>query len=122
VPHARRRLGDQGEQLAKQFLLDRGYAIEQQNYRCPEGEIDLVCRDGDSLAFVEVKTRRGTAFGDPEEAVTAAKLRHIAAAAEHYLSEQPLGDVPWRIDVVAVALDATGRMEEIRLLRNAGLW
>jgi putative endonuclease len=122
VPHARRLLGDQGEQLAKQFLLDRGYAIVQQNYRCPEGEIDLVCRDGDSLAFVEVKTRRGSAFGNPEEAVTAAKLRHIAAAAARYLSEQPLGDVPWRIDVVAVALDATGRMEEIRLLRNAGLW
>jgi putative endonuclease len=122
MPHARRRLGDRGEQLAESFLAGHGYVVVERNYRASGGEIDLVCRDGDTLAFVEVKTRRGTAFGMPEEAVTAAKLAHIVAAAEHYVAERELAGAPWRVDVVAIELDTSGRLVEVRLVRDAADW
>lgn len=122
MPHARQSLGDRGELLAERFLQARGYAVLARKYRCPHGEIDLVCRDGESVVFVEVKTRRGTAFGAPEDAVTAAKLAHIAAAGQQYLAEQRWDEQPWRIDVVAIDLDGAGRLREIRLIDHAGTW
>ncbi|MDB5077744.1 MAG: YraN family protein [Chloroflexi bacterium] len=122
MPHARRRLGDRGEQLAVTFLRERGYTVLEQNYRCPDGEVDLVCRDGNELAFIEVKTRRGTMFGVPEEAVTPAKLAHVVAAAGHYLSEHDLESQAWRVDVVAIQLDTAGRLQEVRLIPNAADW
>jgi putative endonuclease len=122
VPHARRRLGDRGEHIAEAFLAEHGYAILARNYRALGCEVDLVCRDGDSLAFVEVKTRRGTAFGVPEEAVTPAKIAHIVAAAEHYVAEHDLAGTAWRVDVVAIQLDTSGRLVEVRLVRDAADW
>ncbi len=89
------------------------------NYRCAAGEVDLVCRDGETLVFVEVKTRRGTAFGLPEEAVTARKLTRLGAAGQHYLQRSDCSDDAWRIDVVAVELDSTGKLVEIRLIAGA---
>lgn len=118
MPHARRRLGDVGEELAARFLAERGYVVVTRNYRCASGEIDLVCRDEDTLAFVEVKTRRGGAFGLPEEAVTARKLARLQAAGQDYLQRLDCRD-PWRIDVVAVELDARGALLEIRLIAGA---
>jgi putative endonuclease len=122
VPHARQALGDRGELIAERFLAARGYTVLARKYRCPAGEIDLVCRDGDTLAFVEVKTRRGTAFGAPEEAVTAAKLAHIAQTGEHYLAAHDAADQLWRIDVVAIELDGRGRMVDVRLIAGAADW
>ena len=122
MPHARRRLCDRGEQLAEAFLARRGYVMVARNYRCAGGEVDLICRDGDVLAFVEVKTRRGSAFGAPEEAVTAGKIVHIAAAAEHYLAEFDLASAAWRIDVVAIQLDSMGGLIDVRLVCNAADW
>ncbi len=121
MPHARRKLGNRGELIAERFLAERGYTLLERGYTCREGEIDLVCRDGDTLAFIEVKTRRGTAFGIPEEAVTAQKLSHIEGACLHYLQQQPEGQ-PWRIDVVAVQLDTMGRVLDVRLIANAADW
>jgi putative endonuclease len=118
VPHARRRLGDVGEELAARFLTERGYVVLSRNYRCTVGEIDLICRDGETLIFVEVKTRRGTAFGVPEEAVTARKLARLEAAGQDYLQRFDCPD-SWRIDVVAVELDSTGKLLEIRLVAGA---
>lgn len=122
MPHARRRLGDRGELIAERFLLARGYTILARNYRCAEGEVDLVCRDAESITFVEVKTRRGTAFGAPEEAVTPAKLAHIAQAGQRYLFGLGTPDLPWRIDVVAIALDDAGHLLDVRLIANAADW
>jgi putative endonuclease len=122
MSHARRRLGDRGEHLAESYLVDHGYEPVARNYSCAAGEVDLVCRAGDVLVFVEVKTRRGIAFGIPEEAVTPAKIAHIAAAAQHYLAEHELDSLPWRIDVVAVQLDRAGRIDEIRLIAGVGDW
>jgi putative endonuclease len=122
MPHARRRLGNRGEQLARRFLMERGYVVLAANYTCQAGEVDLICRDGDVLAFVEVKTRRGDRFGAPEEAVTAMKIAHLASAAESYMAEYGEEGSLWRIDVVAVALGPAGGVDEIRLIRGAGEW
>lgn len=120
MPHTRQRIGDRGEAIAERFLCARGYTILARKYRCREGEIDLVCRDGDILAFVEVKTRRGNLFGTPEEAITAAKLAHLAQAGQHYLMDHAREGDPWRIDVVGIDLDPTGRVLDVRLTPDAG--
>lgn len=112
----RKRLGDAGERLAAGWLEQRGYAIRARNWRCPYGELDLVAERGGELVFVEVKTRRGERLGAPEEAVTLAKRRRLAASAACYLAEVAAGadDVAYRIDVIAVDLAPSGRLREIR--------
>ena len=102
------RLGRQGEELASGYLRGAGCGILAANYRCPWGEIDLVAWDGDELAFVEVRTRRTTTFGSPQESITRRKADHLVAAAQHYLQnhtpETDREDTPWRIDLVSVSL------------------
>lgn len=105
---ARAQLARWGEEAAASFLRGRGFAILHRRYRCPAGEIDLVCRDGAVLVFVEVKTRaaRGGAGPEtgpaPEEAVGPLKASRLRQAARHFLYEHRLGAVPCRFDVVAV--------------------
>jgi putative endonuclease len=80
---AKDELGRRGERIAERALTGRGYEILDRNWRCPEGEIDLVALDGEALVFIEVKTRTSTAFGHPFEAITPGKLsrlRRLAAA------------------------------------------
>jgi putative endonuclease len=96
-----------------------GYRILEHNFRCRYGEIDLVAEEGSDLIFVEVKTRRGVAFGRPEEAVTAAKQRKIVEVANYYLDLHACFERSWRVDVVAVQLSVSGRLEEIRIYRHA---
>jgi putative endonuclease len=118
----RQGVGRRGEALAAAYLRERGYEIVAENVRTPFGELDLVCRCEGTLVAVEVKTRRSAAYGLPEEAVTPAKLAHIAAALEHYLQVQDLSaTADRRIDVVAVELGPTGQPLAIRLLQGAGL-
>ncbi len=81
------------------------------------GELDFIARDGDTLCFVEVKGRRGTGFGSPEEAVTLAKRRHMLRAAEAYLQAKRLRAVLCRFDVVSI-LDLPGNLK-ISILRSA---
>lgn len=97
----RRKLGQWGEEQAARYLEGRGCRVVATNWRCTAGEVDLVVQDGEWLAFVEVRTRRGRAYGTPEESITAAKLARMAAVAESYVYEEGwAGD--WRLDVVAV--------------------
>jgi putative endonuclease len=97
----RRKLGQWGEEQARRHLEARGCTVVAANWRCTAGEVDLVVRDGDWLAFVEVRARRGQAYGTPEESITAAKLARMAAVAESYVYEHGWeGD--WRLDVVAI--------------------
>jgi len=114
----RRGLGRHGEELAARHLEDKGYQIVTRNWRCRAGEIDLVVRDGDALAFVEVRTRRGKAFGSPEESITPAKQARLATLAETYIQEEAWPG-NWRIDVVAVEMDARGRLLRIDHYDNA---
>ena len=84
----KQQFGRAGENFAAEVLQQSGYEILQRNYRCRAGEIDLIAeRDGD-LFFIEVKSRRDTAFGQPCEAVTATKQQHMKRAAASFLSEQ----------------------------------
>ena len=112
-------LGRKGEQLAADALQAQGMAIVERNYRCAVGEMDIIAREGDTLVFVEVKTRRGNRFGSPEDAVDARKQRKLIEVAETYLQERVLDDAEWRIDVVAVEMDGVGRLKRIEVIREA---
>ena len=116
---SRRRLGNWGEHVAAIQLEAKGYAIVARNWRCAAGEIDLVVRDGETLVFVEVKTRRGRTYGAPEEALTPRKTQKLLQLGAQYVYEQALGDVNWRIDLVAVELDARGLLLRCDHIRNA---
>jgi putative endonuclease len=101
----RRLLGDAGEDLAAAVLKKQGYKILERNYLTPLGEIDLIARQGKTLVFIEVKTRRGQGFGAPQEAVSPAKQARLRRLADYYLKQQRLGeDVPVRFDVVGITL------------------
>ncbi|WP_435016183.1 YraN family protein [Tundrisphaera sp. TA3] len=91
--------GDRGEREAARFLRKRGLRILKRGYRTAQGEIDLIARDGDTLVFVEVKSRRA---GEPAEAVTPEKQRRITLAALHFLRRHGLLETPCRFDVVAI--------------------
>ena len=88
--------------MAVAHLERLGYTIHRRNYRFHRGEIDIVAQDGDTLVFVEVKTRASKSFGDPEEAVTFRKMSQIRKIALGYLSERRGGDRECRFDVIAV--------------------
>ena len=107
---SRVRLGRQGENLARQYLLQAGYRILAANYRCPWGEIDLVAQDGEELVFVEVRTRRSSAYGSPQESITPEKIERLQATAQDYLQnhtpEPGRSELHWRIDLVSIRFDA----------------
>lgn len=115
----RRHLGAFGERVAGEYLEKRGYKILQQNYRCSVGEIDIVARDGESLVFVEVRTRSSRQFGTPEESITPTKQAKLIELAESYLQEHQISNETWRIDVVAVEVDRNNRVSRIELIENA---
>jgi putative endonuclease len=115
--HLRR--GARGEKLACRFLKHRGYKILFRNFRGRSGgEIDIVCRDNDTLVFVEVKTRASEDFGRPFEAVNREKRKRISRGALAWLRMLDNPDILFRFDVVEVVIadDAKPRME---LIKNA---
>lgn len=119
-PTARRELGDRGEERARRYLEERGYAFVAANWRCAAGELDLVMRDGEEAVFVEVKTRHGEGMGRAEEAITTVKGRRLLAAAEWFLAERPeLAEVIWRVDLVAITLDRAGGIDRLTHVINA---
>jgi putative endonuclease len=114
MPSTRRALGDFGESTARSHLLRAGYQIVASNWRCPIGEIDLVARQGGQLVFVEVRTRRLDGPVAPEESLSPAKRRRLAALALAYLAAASHADQPsFRIDLIAVAVDRTGRVAHL---------
>jgi len=114
----RRDTGILGEKLAKDFLKKQGYRIIETNYRCPEGEIDIVARHKDYLVFVEVRTKTSLEFGSPEESITQTKQERLKSIAYRY--QQTHNNLPplWRIDVVAIELKR-GKLSRIELIENA---
>ncbi|MBG6141159.1 YraN family protein [Longispora fulva] len=95
-------VGRYGERVAARFLVDAGMAVLDRNWRCGEGEIDIIARDGDALVICEVKTRRGDSHGSPAEAVTAAKVAQVRRLAKYWLAHSGLSTVEVRFDVVCV--------------------
>ena len=106
-----------GEALAAWFLRLKGFHVEARNWRCPQGELDLVCRDGDTLVFVEVKTRGSHAAGDPEDAVDRRKQQRLVRLAYAYLEHLGGETPPCRFDVVAIERSRLG--PRIRHLKAA---
>lgn len=113
-------LGDRGEAIAAAFLEAQGYSVIGRNYRCRYGEIDLILSHGATIVFCEVKLRCSDRFGTPEDAVTPRKLARVALAAQTYLAEAGLDDADWRIDVVAIELDARGTVSRTDLYQGVG--
>ena len=105
----RRRLGERGEDAATAFLERTGMTVVERNWRCPGGEIDIIALDGDDLVLCEVKTRRSTSKGTPEESVTAAKRRRYAKLAGAYVQYAGVEAVPVRFDVVYLLVIAPDR-------------
>jgi len=114
----RRGLGQRGEQLAAAHLEAKGFGIVARNWRCENGELDLVARDGECLVMVEVRTRRGRSMGLPEESITATKQERLVLLGLAYVQENDwAGD--WRIDVVAIEMDARGGVRRMAHYENA---
>lgn len=107
-------LGSVGESLACRELQRRGYAILAKRYRSRFGEIDLIARDGETIAFVEVKARTSAAFGHPAEAVTWQKQRRLGLAALDYLVRCGLEGSHCRFDIVSITAAPKPRVEVLR--------
>lgn len=101
-------IGDRGEIFACRFLRAKGYGIVSTNWRCREGEIDIVAQDGTTLVFVEVKTRHGLQVGETLLAITPTKRRRMIAAAYCYTAQLIEQDPLWRIDALAITIDPDG--------------
>ncbi len=99
------KVGSIGEQAAASYLLSKHFRILERNFKARYGEIDIVARDGNTLVFVEVKTRCTASFGSPELSVTPGKLRDVIQTAQYYVLLHPERNPDMRIDVVAIMLD-----------------
>ena len=110
-------LGKRGEDLAFKRIKRLGYRKIIRNYRCPLGEVDLIAQDGDTLAFIEIKTRRGVSTGYAKEAVDDKKKRQLSKVALYYLKDNRCSDAKARFDVVAVSLD--GNEQRIEVVKDA---
>jgi putative transposase len=113
----RRQLGDHGEDLAAAALKQQGYKILERNFVTPLGEIDLIARQGKVLVVVEVKTRKSSRFGSPQEAVSLTKQQRLRRLADYYLKAKRLVGTPVRFDVVAVTL--AGAEPQVEIIPNA---
>lgn len=95
-------LGDRGERAAARYLKQQGYRILARQSRSRIGEIDLIALDGDTIVFVEVKTRSSQAAGHPTEAITSTKQRQLTRTALAWLKRKKLLDARARFDVIAI--------------------
>ena len=109
-------LGAKGEQLAVDFLIDKGYDIIERNYRFDKAEVDIIASTSDMLVIVEVKTRATKGFGNPEDFVKPKQIQNLVKAADHYIQENEL-DLEVRFDIVAII--GSGENYDIEHLENA---
>ncbi len=112
----RNAMGGYGEDLAARHLAAQGMVVLDRNWRCPEGELDLVLRDGPVVVVCEVKTRRDASFGTPLEAVTEAKLARLRRLAARWLREHEVSAREIRIDLVGIDLSrpVAERLDHVR--------
>jgi putative endonuclease len=101
--NARATLGKKGEEIALKYLLKKGYALYEKNWRFRHKEVDIIASDGKDLVFVEVKTRSNEWYGSPEEAVDNRKQKYLIDAAEEYITSKNL-DVNVRFDIISIIL------------------
>jgi putative endonuclease len=111
-------LGSRGETIAAVYLTDAGLSVLDRNWRCRDGELDIVAREGTAIVFCEVKTRRATGFGHPVEAVTPVKQRRLRLLAQRWLAAHDEHAPDLRFDVVGVLM-RPGRPAVVTHLRAA---
>ncbi len=113
----KRALGLKGETIAANYLKKHGYQIMARNFYTRYGELDIICKKGQALIFVEVKTRRSASYGTPEEAVTPRKIEHLKKAAYIYLEQHQEFFKELRFDVIGILMQ--GDNIKINHINNA---
>ncbi len=114
----KRTIGQATEEMACNFLISRGGRILEKNYRCKQGEIDIIAADGRYICFIEVKYRQNNRYGEPSEALTASKIQHICKVSKFYLySKYKSYDLPVRYDVIAISPEE--KMLTFKWIKNA---
>lgn len=112
-------LGAFGEDMACSYLESKGYKIIERNFSCRVGEVDIIGIDGDTIAFIEVKSRTGVSYGNPSEAVSRTKQGRIVKTALFFMTKHRLFDYMCRFDVIEVLTDGTKENININLIKNA---
>lgn len=111
-------LGAYGEEIAAAYLREQGYTLLERHFRCPVREIDIIAKKFQNLIFVEVKTRRSTLFGLPQDAVGAHKQRQLIRSAQWYLNQRGASPHHPRFDVIAILI-CPGQRPAINHIQNA---
>lgn len=115
-----RDFGSRGEDEATDYLIKQGYRILSRNYRVGRlGEIDIIGQDGETICFIEVKTRSSESFGTPAQAVSPSKQAYIRRLAQIYLSRNDLLDSPVRFDVIELMMARNGLVRSMNHIKNA---
>ncbi len=112
-----KKIGDIGEKIAEKYLQQKGYKIVGKNYRCREGEIDLISRKNDSLFFVEVKTRTSLSYGPGEESVGENKINKIHSAIYNYLEKNKINNTKWNLLIISIIIDKKNKKYKIREIK-----
>lgn len=119
MPTEKSLLGRKAEDLAAEELVRRGYEVIETNYHCRYGEIDIIMRDGNTIVFVEVRSRRSNEPTSPAESITQRKQAKLTLTAQHYLTtREGLADADCRFDVVQVRFER-GKSVIVELIQNA---
>jgi putative endonuclease len=98
--------GDEGEEIAAEYIVEKGYEIIDRNYRYGKGELDIIAKDPETgeTVFIEVKSKKNLEFGDPVYSVTKNKIKQIKRMAELYLYDKEIDEIDCRFDVITVLL------------------
>lgn len=115
--YIKKEIGNIGEEIAVKYLQQEEYIIINRNFKCKQGEIDIIAKDlkKGELVFIEVKTRRNYNYGNPSEAVDERKQKHIYRSAEYYVYKYNIKNIPIRFDVMEIKLsNGKWRIEHIK--------
>lgn len=118
MSYIRQIIGKKGEEIAKNYLLQKGYSIIETNFSCFLGEADIIAKTDKEIVFVEVKTRAQEIYGYPSESVTYEKRKHIYNVAEFYICKNKLKDIPVSLDVIEVYM-YNGTEHRVEHIKNA---
>lgn len=115
--YIKQKIGKLGEDIATDFLIEKGYIILDRNFECRQGELDIIAKDKDEIVFIEVKTRTSNKYGAPSEAVNKIKQKHMLQSIKYYLYIKGLREKFIRIDVIEVYIK--GNIVKVNHIKQA---